>query len=182
MNAIANEPGAVLGAARESIVAEATPGFEAWVETRGPALLRFAYLVTQDRDAAQDAAQEALASACARWSRISLTQDPEAYVRRMVANAHVTWWRRFGRRGSPVAEVRLAESVDGSRLPEHDAVWQLCATLPRKQRAAVVLRFYEDRTYGEIAEILACSEATVRSQVHRALAALRVRLESEGDA
>lgn len=77
--------------------------------------------------------------------------------------------------------MRLAASVDGSRLSEHDTVWQLCATLPRKQRAAVVLRFYEDRTYAEIAEILACSEATVRSQVHRALAALRVRLESEGD-
>ncbi|CAN5224452.1 hypothetical protein BH24ACT12_BH24ACT12_26660 [soil metagenome] len=85
------------------------------------------------------------------------------------------------RREKSVAEVRLAASVDGSRLSEHDTVWQLCATLPRKQRAAVVLRFYEDRTYAEIAEILACSEATVRSQVHRALAALRVRLESEGD-
>lgn len=85
------------------------------------------------------------------------------------------------RREKSVAEVRLAASVDGSRLSEHDTVWQLCATLPRRQRAAVVLRFYEDRTYAEIAEILACSEATVRSQVHRALAALRVRLESEGD-
>jgi len=88
------------------------------------------------------------------------------------------------RREKSVAEVRLAASADGSRLSEHDTVWQLCATLPRKQRAAVVLCFYEDRTYAEIAEIaeiLACSEATVRSQVHRALAALRVRLESEGD-
>lgn len=181
VNAIANGPDAVHDVALESVSSEKLPDFDTWVVARGPALLRFAYLVTRDSDTAQDAVQEALASACARWARISRTDDPEAYVRRMVANAHISWWRRFGRRESPVAEVRLDGPVDGSRLPEHDAAWQLCATLPRKQRAAVVLRFYEDRSYSEIAEILACSEVTVRSQVHRALAALRARLESEGE-
>ncbi len=100
MNAIADGTGAVhaADAARTPavVLAEGEVDFETWVEARGPALLRFAYLVTHDRDTAQDATQEALTSACARWSRISRTQDPEAYVRRMVANAHITWWRRIG--------------------------------------------------------------------------------------
>jgi RNA polymerase sigma-70 factor (sigma-E family) len=155
--------------------------FEDWVVARGQALLRFAYLVTGDRVAAEDAVQEALVSACARWTRIRTTDDPEAYVRRMIANAHISRWRRVTRRESPVAEVRVDEPAIDTDSAETAAVWELCATLPRRQRAAVVLRFYEGLTYAEIGRILDCSEATVRSQVHRALAALRARLESEGD-
>ncbi len=152
---------------------EAAVGFESWVAARGPALLRFAYLVTGDDDDAQDAVQEALASACAKWDRISRADDVDAYVRRMIANAHVSFWRRFAKRESPVAEVTVDQPVEGSKLPEDEAVWQLCGTLPRRQRAAVVLRFYEDLSYAEIASVLECSEATVRSQVSRALASLR---------
>src|SRR5918996_3265708 len=83
--------------------------FDDWVAARGQALLRFAYLVTGDRVAAEDAVQDALVSACARWTRIRTTDDPEAYVRRMVVNAHISWWRRVTRRESPVAEVRSDE-------------------------------------------------------------------------
>ncbi len=155
------------------------PAFEAWVAARGPALLRFAYLVTRDADAAQDAVQDALTAACARWARISRTDDPDAYVRRMIANAHISWWRRVARRETPTADLVMPRSEPGSLLPEAQAAWQLCGTLPRRQRAAVVLRFYEDLSYAEIAEVLQCSEATVRSQIHRALASLRTRLESE---
>lgn len=155
--------------------------FEEWVAARGQTLLRFAYLVTGDRNAAEDAVQDALVSACARWTRIRTADDPEAYVRRMIANAHISWWRRVTRRESPVAEVRADEPALDPDSAETEAVWALCATLPRRQRTAVVLRFYEGLTYAEIARILECGEATVRSQVHRALAALRARLESEGD-
>ena len=150
--------------------------FEAWASARVDGLLRFAYLVTGSQHAAEDAVQEALASACAAWSRVSRTRQPDAYVRRMIVNAHVSGWRRT-RRESPVAEVREATYADpAARADTSDAVWRVCQALPRQQRAAVVLRFYEDLDYPEIAEILGVAEPTVRSHVHRALAALRVEL------
>jgi RNA polymerase sigma-70 factor (sigma-E family) len=155
--------------------------FDAWASARVDGLLRFAYLVTGSQHAAEDAVQEALASACARWARVSRTRDPDAYVRRMVVNAHVSGWRRT-RRESPVAEVRDRSYADpAGRVDTSDAVWAVCAALPRQQRAAVVLRFYEDLDYSEIAAILGVAEPTVRSHVHRALAALRTELTQEDD-
>jgi RNA polymerase sigma-70 factor (sigma-E family) len=150
---------------------------EEWVAQQAPALLRFAHLVTGDADAAQDAVQDALANAFARWDRVAATEDPGAYVRRMIVNAHVSAWRRFGRRVVPVAEVRGGSVVDAANaVARDDAVWRVCRGLPAKQRAAVVLRYYEDLEFSEIARILGCSEGTVRSQLHRALAALRTEL------
>lgn len=155
--------------------------FDEWVSARIPALLRFAHLVAGDRANADDIVQEALTGVYQRWDRISQVHDLDAYVRRMIINENVSSWRRWGRRQSPVAEVRhpgpasdLADSVTRA-----DAVWRVTSALPRRQRAAVVLRFYEDRTDREIAEILGCAESTVRSQIHRALAALRVELERQ---
>lgn len=162
------------------VAASGDLSFDAWASARVAGLLRFAYLVTGSQHAAEDAVQEALTSACAKWSRVSRTRDPEAYVRRMIANAHVSGWRRT-RRESPVAEVRDTTFADPAALVDTgDAVWRVCESLPRQQRAAVVLRFYEDLDYAEIAEILGLAEATVRSHVHRALAALRTEL-TEGD-
>ena len=156
------------------------PSFDDWVAARGPSLLRFAYVVTGSQHAAEDAVQDALARACERWARVARTRDPDSYVRRMVVNAHISRWRRT-RRESPVSSFR-----DGDPQPDHadrlgtgDAVWTVCRELPPRQRAAVVLRFYEDLEYAEIASLLACSEATVRSHVHRALGALRSRLSEE---
>ena len=98
----------------------------------------------------------------------------------MVVNAHISRWRRT-RRESPVEDVRAADPVPdpAERFGHDDAVWAVCRALPPRQRAAVVLRFYEDLDYTEIAGLLGCSEATVRSHVHRALAALRTRLTEE---
>ena len=166
--------------------AEARTGqldFEVWVTENSDALLRFAYVLTGDVTLAEDAVQDALTTACARWSRVSRADDPEAYVKRMVVNAHISWWRRFRRREAPVPDpVRTAPAApDGTAArAESDAVWALCATLPDKQRAAVVLRFYEDLSYAEIAELLHCAEATARSHVHRALASLKTTLSKEG--
>ncbi len=155
----------------------AEPAFDAWVEARVAALLRFAYLVTGSQEAAEDAVQSALVSACEKWSWVGRRSDPDAYVRRMVVNAHISAWRRTGRRESPVGEVRESGSADPAlEVVQHDAVWRMCAALAPQQRAAVVLRYYEDLEYREIAEILGVAEATVRSHVHRALAALRRQL------
>ena len=163
------------------VVRVAGPSFEEWATARVPALLRFGYLVTGSHDAADEAVQTALAQALAGWERISRVEDPERYVRRMVANAHVSGWRAFGRRVTPVAEVRPDDHAGDHALTvaRHDAVWRVCRALPERQRAAVVLRFYEDLDYPEIAATLQCAEATVRSYVHRALAALRVELERQ---
>jgi RNA polymerase sigma-70 factor (sigma-E family) len=156
------------------------PSFDDWVEARVAALLRFAYLVTGSQHAAEDAVQSALTRACEKWSRVRRTTDPDAYVRRMVVNAHVTAWRRSGRRELSVAEVHDTQVGDHAGLVvTGDAVWRVCATLPPQQRAAVVLRYYEDLEYAEIAAILGVAQATARSHVHRALAAMRAELEQE---
>jgi len=158
----------------------AQPSFDDWVAARGPSLLRFAFVVTGSQHAAEDAVQDALARACERWSRVARTADPDSYVRRMVVNAHISRWRRT-RRESPV-EVVLATDPQpdhADRLGTGDEVWAVCRDLPPRQRAAVVLRFYEDLDYPEIAAVLGCSEVTVRSHIHRALAALRTRLGEE---
>jgi RNA polymerase sigma-70 factor (sigma-E family) len=155
--------------------------FDDWATARVAGLLRFAYLVTGSQHAAEDAVQDALASACARWPTVSRTRDPDAYVRRMIVNAHVSRWRRT-RRESPVAEVREASYADpAAQADTGDAVWRVCQGLPRQQRAAVVLRFYEDLGYAEIATVLGLAEPTVRSHVHRALAALRRELTQEDE-
>jgi RNA polymerase sigma-70 factor (sigma-E family) len=161
-----------------------TPDFDEWVAQRGAALLRFAYLLTRDHARAEEAVQDALIAAYSRWTRICRGQDPEAYVRRSIVNADISRWRRFLRRETPTpdpaAERAGADLADAQA--EQDAVWTLCATLPTKQRAAVVLRYYEDLPDAEIADILDCSPATVRSQIHRALATLRTTLTTAEEA
>lgn len=157
--------------------------FDDWVRTRGPALLRFGYLVTHDRDQAEDAVQDALVALYPRWSKVLRNGDPERYARRCIVNADLTRWRRFRRRETPVADSASLltqgtdDTADGSA--EQDVVWALCATLPTRQRAAVVLRYYEGLSDAEIADILGCTDGTVRSQIHRALAALRQRISTE---
>lgn len=150
--------------------------FDEWVAARGADLFRLAYVLTGTRADAEDAVQDALSRALPRWERIRAVEDPDAYVRRMVVNAHTSWWRRFRRRESPVAEVRL-DATSGPDVAEQDRVWRACLSLPTDQRVAVVLRYYEQREYAEIAELTGVREGTVRSRVSRGLVALRTELE-----
>ena len=154
------------------------PDFDGWVAVRGPALLRLAYTLTGSRADAEDVVQEALARALPRWERISRVQDVDAYVRRMVVNAHTSWWRRFRRRESPVEQVRdrVADAPGGLPPDEHDRLWAACRALPEPQRTAVVLRYYEQLEYAEIAELTGVREGSVRSRVSRGLAALRAEM------
>jgi RNA polymerase sigma-70 factor (sigma-E family) len=165
-----------------AVSAPSADDFDAWVAARSRPLLRFAYLMTGNQHAAEEALATALAKAFEKWSTVRRMADRDAYVRRMIVNAHISWWRRFGRRESSVAEVRGAgrSGADhATTISEADAVWRLCAELPPRQRASVVLRFYEDLGYPEIAAVLACPEATVRSHIHRALSALRTMIEDQ---
>lgn len=159
------------------------PGFDAWVEARGPALLRLAYALTGDRADAEDVVQDALARALPRWERIRRVGDPDAYVRRMVVNAHTSRWRRFGRRESPVATVRpsgVTPAADAAMAPdERQRIWRACHALPETQRTAVVLRYYEQLEYHEIAALTGVREGSVRSRVSRGIAALRQELRHE---
>jgi len=152
--------------------------FDEWVAARGDALFRLAYVLTGNRVDAEDAVQDALSRALPRWRRISELDDPDAYVRRMVINAHTSAWRRLRRREAPVAELRLGETATPD-VEEQDRVWQACLRLPPDQRVAVVLRYYEQCDYGEIADLTRVREGTVRSRVSRGLTALRSELEDQ---
>lgn len=161
------------------------PGFDAWVTARGAGLQRFAYLLTGSAADAPDLVQEALSRAYPRWADLSRSDTVEAYVRRSIVNASISGWRKSRRLvlvddpGSLVAAHDHHPDAAGA-LVDADEAWRLCAELPPQQRAAVVLRFYEDLTFAQIALVLDCAESTARSHVHRAIAALRVRLtESE---
>jgi RNA polymerase sigma-70 factor (sigma-E family) len=158
---------------RAPMAATSGVDFESWVAARGPALLRLAYVLTGNGHEAEDIVQDALSRALPRWSRIASLEDPDAYVRRMVFNAHTSWWRKFRRRETPVAEVRDQDVPPGPSQERDDALWLACQRLPADQRCAVVLRYYEDLDYAEIAALTGVREGTVRSRVSRGLAALR---------
>lgn len=159
-------------------VGVAVPDFDVWVAARGPALLRLALALTGNAADADDVVQDALSRALPRWSRIGSLEDPDAYVRRMVVNAHTSWWRRFRRRESPSPSVAPPEVVAGPSVDfdEHRRVWLACRALPEPQRTAVVLRYYEQLEYAEIAALTGVREGSVRSRVSRGLAALRLAL------
>ena len=152
------------------------PDFDSWVAARGPALLRLAYVLTGNGTDAEDVVQDALSRALPRWSRIAGVEDPDAYVRRMVVNAHVSRWRKFRRREVPVATVRDRAATAGVPAEDRDRLWRACRALPPDQRTAVVLRFYEDLDYAEIAALTGVREGSVRSRVSRGVAALRHEL------
>ncbi|MFS3127317.1 RNA polymerase sigma factor [Nocardioides sp. Bht2] len=158
--------------------------FDDWVRVRSAALQRFAYLITGDAAEAPDLVQEALASAWPRWSELVARGTVEAYLRRSIVNASISRWRKEGRRvvhEDPAALAEVTTPGADTGIGDADAAWRLCATLPPAQRAAVVLRFYEDLAFSEIGRILDCTEATARSHVHRALRSLRTRLGEMSD-
>lgn len=159
-----------------TVTQEAPAQFAAWVAARGGALQRFAYLTTGSADDAAELVQEALAQAFPRWAGLEARGTAEAYVRRSIVNASISRWRKQ-RRLVTVAEPASPSVADPSQgLADADHAWSLCAGLPPQQRAAIVLRFYEDMSFAEIGRVLGCPESTARSHVHRALASLRTRL------
>lgn len=151
--------------------------FTAYLQARQPRLLRTAYLLTGDQHQAEDLLQTSLAKLYLAWERVQERDSVDAYVRRIMVNENNSVWRRPWRR----REVTTEAVPD--RTPVHDAydeglsaaVWQVVQTLPRKARAVVVLRYYEQLTEAETAEVLGISVGTVKSQCSRALAALRER-------
>ena len=154
--------------------------FSEYLAARQQALLRTAYLLAGDRDQAQDVLQNALAKLYLSWDRVRERNAVDAYVRRIIVNENTSLWRRaWKRREHPAAFV-----PDSARLDEYDdgsgaALWEVVQTLPRRARAVVVLRYYEQLTEAETAAVLGISVGTVKSQSSRALAALRERIGEE---
>ena len=145
--------------------------FDEYALARGVALIRFARLLTGDEHRAEDLVQEVLAKAYVQWRRIGNQDRPDLYVRRMLVNAHHSWWRRAVNREIPVGAI-----VDGAagrdtagEAAERDALWRLVRELPPQQRTVIVLRYYEDLDDATIAELLHCAQGTVRTQAKRAL-------------
>lgn len=151
--------------------------YESFVRARTPALLRTAFLLTGDQHLAEDLVQEALARTHRAWGRLRDTGNVEAYTRKVMYHAQVSIWRRR----------RVAESFPGD-LPDvrhHDQVdhavsttqrvmlERALSTLSAKQRSVIVLRYFEDRTEAETAELLGMAIGTVKAQAFRALARLR---------
>ena len=147
--------------------------FEEFVLTRSPALLRTAYLLVRDLQLAEDLLQTSLAKAWFAWNRVD--GDPEPYVRRILVTTSVSWWRQRWTHETPTAVVPERSMPEGSAWPhDGDEVWNALGRLPRRQRAVVVLRYVEDRTEAETADLLGCSVGTVKSQCFKALAKLRL--------
>ena len=158
--------------------AQAREAFREYVEARSPALPRTVYLLTGSQHDAEDLLQTALAKTYLAWGRVREREALDAYVRRTMVNTRTSWWRRRRLDEAPVAappEPRRtgAERDAGEDLALSDALWSALARLPRRQRAAVVLRYYSDLSEAETAQVLGVSVGTVKSTTSRALAKLR---------
>ncbi len=148
--------------------------FRAYVAARGPALLRSAVLLTGDRGHAEDLVQTALIRTYSAWGRIRRREAVDAYVRRTMVTTYVNWWRRRWRGEVPTGELPEQAGTDPyGQVEDGLSLTAALARLPRRMRAVVVLRYYDDLPDSEVAAILGCSTGTVRSQSSRALAKLR---------
>lgn len=148
-------------------------GYAEFVASRSDRLLRTAYLLTRDWALAEDLLQEAMTKAWFAWKR--LDDQPEAYVRKIIVTTYITWWRRKWRGEQPTDVVPELPGVDlAAASDERDAVWRALGRLAPKQRAVLVLRYYEDMTEAQIAGLLGISTGTVKSHSAKGLARLRV--------
>ncbi len=150
---------------------------ETYVRERTPALLRYALALCGDHATAEDLVQGALARAYRHWGRIG--DDPDAYVRRAVLNAHLNRWTRLLRREA-VRDV-LPETASADRtsdVDDRDALWRALGTLPPRQRAVLVLRYLEGLDERATAACMGTSVGTVKSQASKALASLRTYAET----
>jgi RNA polymerase sigma-70 factor (sigma-E family) len=162
------------------------PEFAQFMSQRQRPLLRFAMVLSGDASLAEDIVSDVLCRAYEKWERIGSLAEPNAYVRKMIVNEFIASKRRL-RRTSPHSD--LIDLIDANESgPDHasahserDQLIAALTRLPRKQRATVVLRFYEGLSDADIAAVMGCGEATVRSNASRALRALRIQLhDTEG--
>jgi RNA polymerase sigma-70 factor (sigma-E family) len=167
-------------------VTEQTPddeSFDAFVAARAAVLVRVARGLLRDPQHAEDVVQDVLVKVHQHWDRILRQDSPDAYVRRMLVNASISFWRRAARREISFGRHDLLDAVSPDvtgGLDERDVMLALLRRLPPKQRAVLVLRHYEGLADDEIAAVVGCAVTTVRSNIHRGLASLRRMLAEAG--
>jgi RNA polymerase sigma-70 factor (sigma-E family) len=160
--------------------------FRDFVVARSPSLLSTAYLLTGDHGIAEDLLQTALLKAYRHWKRVASTGSPEGYVRRILVNQRVSWWRRRQVDTVPIAAYH--DSVAGTtvdaiaHVAERDQMWRALQQLPPRARSVIVLRYWEDLSEAATAELLGCSVGTVKSLASRGLARLRGLLDPVNEA
>ena len=156
--------------------------FREYVRARRQALLRTAYLLTGNLADAEDLVQSALAKTYLAWHRIEDRGAVDSYVRRAMVNTQISWWRRRRLEEFPTDEIPDQATVDYPVSSDvQESLRQAIDRLPQRMRAAVMLRYYEDMTEAEVAEVLGVSVGTVKSTVSRAVAKLRVDIDLQRD-
>ena len=155
--------------------------FRQFVAARSASLQRTAYLLVGDWAHAEDVLQTALTKTYVAWKRLGEIEAVEAYARRVLVTTATSWWRRrwHGERPTEIMPERAAPDRLDEQL-ERQEMWRHVLALPTRQRATLVLRYYEDLTEAETARVLGVAVGTVKSQTARALATLRARLVEEG--
>ncbi|MDI1460032.1 SigE family RNA polymerase sigma factor [Catellatospora sp. KI3] len=155
--------------------------FRDFVTARSAALLRTAYLLAGDWSTAEDLLQTALTKTYLAWKRLGQIEAVEPYARRVLVNTATSWWRRrwHGERPTEFLPERAAPDNLEEQL-DRDVLWKHVKALPTRQRAVLVLRFYEDMSEAQTAAMLQISPGTVKSQTSRALGTLRQKLAAEG--
>lgn len=159
-----------------------SPSFDDFVRERLPGLVRYAVMLSRDRELGEDIVQDVLVRAHGRWATIGPLARPDLYVKRMVTNEYLSWRRRRRLRTSTLLPDSIDESRPGGPPPadqaaaDRSAMWAELAQLPRQQQVVLVLRFYEGLDDAEIAAVLGCRPGTVRGYASRALARLRIDL------
>jgi RNA polymerase sigma-70 factor (sigma-E family) len=155
----------------------AREAFDAMLDAHARALLRTAYLLTGDAHLAEDLLQTALVKTWTRWRTIRDTDRADVYVRRVMATTSTAWWRRRWRGEVPTLEVPERAAADAfAGVDRRDEIGRALAVLTPRQRAAVVLRYYEDMPEADVAAALGVSVGTVKSTTSRALVALRAAM------
>ncbi|HEX5534870.1 MAG TPA: SigE family RNA polymerase sigma factor [Actinomycetales bacterium] len=152
----------------------------AFVAGHRTSLFRTAFLLVGDHHEAEELLQETLVRVVAAWSRIERRDAPEVYARRAMVNLATNRWRRRATVNAYLRREQRPESVQdpAGEVVDRDALWTALSTLPVRMRAVLVLRYFEDQSERQTADILGCSVGTVKSQTSKALSRLRDRLEA----
>jgi RNA polymerase sigma-70 factor (sigma-E family) len=149
--------------------------YVAFVEANWDRYLRLARLLSGDRDRGEELLQDSLVRLYVRWRRAAISGDIHAYLRRILVNSNITWWRR--RRWEQLVDTAPDHADPAATDHEsHEDVRRALQRLPRRQRAVVVLRYFEDLTERQVAAVLGCTVGTVKSQNSKALSKLRAVL------
>jgi RNA polymerase sigma-70 factor (sigma-E family) len=186
--ALAREQGVVISQPAMLTVDDVEPtalvsidaGFDDFVRCHGQELCRAAFLLTGDRQLAEDLVQMALAKVAGRWERVVAKGDPTPYVRTMVVRLAIAWRRRRWQGEIPTSPLPERSGTDPvGALDGRDRLRRALLLVPPRQRAALVLRFYEDLSEADTASAMGCSVGTVKSQTAKGLARLRTLLADE---